>query len=99
MTIMVVKDTSLLQACWVGVDFETTVNAGVDDEVWLDTAIIIIFFFLDLFYNKCVFCDYRGGICPCRQCWRQCKIFASGVNLSIFTHFLCFFFTKTVKIR
>ena len=49
MTIMVVKDTSLVQACWVGVDFETTVNAGVDDEVWLDTAIIIIFFFLDLF--------------------------------------------------
>ena len=24
----------------------------------------------------------RGGICPCRQCRRQCKIFASGVNFS-----------------
>ena len=47
--IIVVEDNSLVQACWVGVDFETTVNAGVDDEVWLDTAIIIIFFFLDLF--------------------------------------------------
>ena len=35
MTIMVVKDTSLLQACWVGVDFDATVDAGVDDEVWL----------------------------------------------------------------
>ena len=28
----------------------------------------------------------RGGICPCRHCQRQCKIFASGVNFSIFTH-------------
>ena len=35
MTIMVVKDTSLLQACWVGVDFDTIVDAGVDNEVWL----------------------------------------------------------------
>ena len=41
----------------------------------------------------------RGGICPCRHCRRQCKIFASGVNFSIFTHFLCFFPTKTVEIR
>ena len=41
----------------------------------------------------------RGGICPCRQCRGQCKIFASGVNFSIFTHFLCFFPTKTVEIR
>ena len=32
----------------------------------------------------------RGGICPCRHCRRQCKIFASGVNFSIFTNFLCF---------
>ena len=30
-----VEDNSLVQACWVGVDFETTVNAGVDNEVWL----------------------------------------------------------------
>ena len=42
---MVVKDTSLLQACWVGVDFDTTVDAGVDDEVWLDTATILFLFF------------------------------------------------------
>ena len=41
----------------------------------------------------------RGGICPCRQCRRQCKIFASGVNFSIFTHFFVFFLTKTVEIR
>ena len=33
----------------------------------------------------------RGGICHSRHCRRQCKIFASGVNFSIFTHFLCFF--------
>ena len=42
---------------------------------------------------------HRGGICPCRHCRRQCKIFASGVNFFIFTHFLCFFPTKTVEIR
>ena len=36
-----------------------------------------------------VYC--RGGICQCRQCRRQCKIFASGVNFPIFTHFLCFY--------
>ena len=34
--------------------------------------------------------NFRGGICPCRHCRRQCKIFASGVNFSIFTHCLCF---------
>ena len=45
MTIMVVKDTSIVQACWVGVDFDTTVDAGVDDEVWLDTATILFLFF------------------------------------------------------
>ena len=32
----------------------------------------------------------RGGICPCRHCRRQCRIFASGVNFSIFTHFFVF---------
>ena len=26
--------------------------------------------------------DGRGEICQCRQCRRQCKIFASGVNFS-----------------
>ncbi len=40
----------------------------------------------------------RGGICPCRHCRRQCKIFASGVNFSIFTHFLCFFLLKLLKL-
>ena len=34
--------------------------------------------------------SFRGGICPSRQCRRQCKIFASGVNFSIFTHFCVF---------
>ena len=37
----------------------------------------------------------RGGICHCR---RQCKIFASGVHFSIFTHFLCFFLLKLLKL-
>ena len=32
----------------------------------------------------------RVGICECRHCRRQCKIFASGVNFSIFI-FLCFY--------
>ena len=40
----------------------------------------------------------RGGICPSRQCRRQCKIFASCVNFSIFTHFLCFFLLKLLKL-
>ena len=40
----------------------------------------------------------RGGICPCRNCRRQCKIFASGVNFSIFTLFLCFFLLKLLKL-
>ena len=39
----------------------------------------------------------RGGICPYRHCRQQCKIFASGVNFSIFTHFLCFFPLKLLK--
>ena len=36
--------------------------------------------------------------CPCRQCRRQCKIVASGVNFSIFTNFLCFFLLKLLKL-
>ena len=40
----------------------------------------------------------RGGICPSRQCRQQCKIFASGVNFSIFTHFLRFFLLKLLKL-
>ena len=38
----------------------------------------------------------RGG--PSRQSRRECKIFASGVNFSIFTHFLCFFLLKLLKL-
>ena len=34
--------------------------------------------------------DTRGGICHSRHCRQQCKIFASGVFFSIFTHFSCF---------
>ena len=40
----------------------------------------------------------RGGICPCRQCRRQCKIFVSGVNFSIFTNLFLCFITKTFEI-
>ena len=42
--------------------------------------------------------DSRGGIRHCRHCRRQCKIFASGVNFSIFTHFLCFFPLTLLKL-
>ena len=40
----------------------------------------------------------RGGICQCRQCRWQCKIFASGVNFSIFTHFFVFLSLKLLKL-
>ena len=40
----------------------------------------------------------RGGICQCRHCRRQCKIIASGVNFSIFAHFLCFLSLKLLKL-
>ena len=40
----------------------------------------------------------RGGICPSRQSWRECKTFASNVNFSIFTHFLCFFPLTLLKL-
>ena len=33
-----------------------------------------------------------------RQSRRECKIFASGVNFSIFTHFLCFFLLKLLRL-
>ena len=39
----------------------------------------------------------RGEICHCRQCRRQCKIFASSVNISIFTQFLVFLSLKLLK--
>ena len=40
----------------------------------------------------------RGGICASCQSRRECKIFASGVNFYIFTHFLCFFLLKLSKL-
>ena len=40
---------------------------------------------------------FRGEICQCRHCRRQCKVFASSVYFSIFTHFLCFFLLKLLK--
>ena len=40
----------------------------------------------------------RGGVRPSRHCQRQCKFFASGANFSIFTHFLCFFLLKLLKL-
>ena len=41
---------------------------------------------------------HRGGICHSRHCRRQYKIFASGVNFSIFTHFFSFFLLKLLKL-
>ena len=40
----------------------------------------------------------RGEICPCRHCRWQCKIFASDVNISIFTHFIVFLSLKLLKL-
>ena len=40
----------------------------------------------------------RGETCHCRHCRQQCKVFTSGVNFSIFTHFLCFFLLKLLKL-
>ena len=50
--------------------------------------------------NHCLYhgANIRGGICQWRQCRQQCKIFASGVKFSIFTHFLCFFLLKPLKL-
>ena len=53
-----------------------------------DTWVMFLFYFFVI----------RGGICPWRHCRRQCNIFASGVNFSIFTHFLCFFLLKLLKL-
>ena len=39
----------------------------------------------------------RGEICHCRHCQRQCKIFASAVNFSIFAHFFVFLSPKLLK--
>ena len=40
----------------------------------------------------------RGEIFPCRHCRRQCNIFASRVNVSIFTHFCVFLSLKLLKL-
>ena len=40
----------------------------------------------------------RGGICQCRHCRGQCKIFVSGVNFSMFTHFFVFSSLKLLKL-
>ena len=45
-----------------------------------------------------VLLQVRGGICQCRHCRRQLKIFASGVNFSIFTHFFVFLSPKLLKL-
>ena len=41
-----------------------------------------------------LYCHGKGEICPCRHCRRQCKIFASGVKFTIFTHFFVFLSPK-----
>ena len=40
----------------------------------------------------------KGEVFPSRHCRRECKIFASGANFSIFTHFLCFYLIKLLKL-
>ena len=49
-------------------------------------------------YEPIVIYGIRVGICQCRQCRQQCKIFASGVNFSIFTHFFVFLSRKLLKL-
>ena len=61
---------------------------------WIFNKIEFLLLFLFLFCPKIntveILRSVRGGICHCRHCRRQCKTFASGVNFSTFTHFLCF---------
>ena len=38
-----------------------------------------------------------GEICRCQQCRQQCKIFASCVNFSIFTHVFVLLSPKLLK--
>ena len=47
---------------------------------------------------KLVAIGYRGGICHCRHCRRQCKFFAIGVNFSIFTNFFVLLSLKLLKL-
>ena len=42
---------------------------------------------------------FRGEICPCRHCRRQCKIFVQRCKFLHFHSFFCVFITKTVEIR
>ena len=46
----------------------------------------------------CTMVTIRGEICPSRQRRQQCKIFASGVNFFIFTHFFVFLSLKLLKL-
>ena len=61
-------------------------------------SLIVILVVLLLFASLVLLVALRGGICPSCHCRRQCKIFASGVNFSIFTHFLCFVSLKLLKL-
>ena len=53
--------------------------------------------YIDYCYNN-LFTLVRGGICQCRHCRWQYKIFASGVNFPIFTHLLRFFLLKLLNL-
>ena len=50
---------------------------------------------LDIIQNAC---EDRGGICPSRQCRRQCKIFCQRCKFLHFYSFLCFFLLKLLKL-
>ena len=49
---------------------------------------------MDGYASDC--CDYKSTYPEVE--FVQCRIFASGVNFSIFTHFLCFFLLKLLKL-
>ena len=46
---------------------------------WTNSTSAMIMIMIVLFYHR-----GQRWICQCRHCRRQCKIFASGVNFSIF---------------
>ena len=73
---------------------------GVDNDDWEDIAVNVEVRNSNPFklHRQLQLGKGRGGICPSRQCRRQCKIFASGVNFSTFTHFLCYFLLKLLKL-
>ena len=62
---------------------------------WIKYCILQTFPFLMSTSRKGLF---RGRICQCRHCRRQYKIFVSGVNFSIFTHFFVFLSLKLLKL-